>query len=251
MHKLFKLSVWLLMLALPHIVAAQIKLVQSPPPPVAPQRELDCSSANTSAVVVTSVMLGGMAVPCYAIQQPDGNHAHQTFTANENWLDNLTITLLNRTNKTINDLTVTFTLPQTLRQGTNPSGIATISAYHLKLGRRPAAAQDPPSVKQHYEQPAYWKPLRWQSGTTITINLADLEEHAPERHDAVAERIRREAAQILGPDKAVTQVVIGGFLVTFDDGMHWNSGGSYLNPNLTPLPRDYFHGDINTPWFPR
>ena len=96
------------------------------------------------------------------------------------------------------------------------------------------------------------KPLGWQPKQTITINLSELEEHAPgDTANAVtqAARIRTELARILGPNKSVTEVSIGGFMVTFADGMRWN--GLYLNPDLSRQPSDYFPGDVNTPWWPK
>jgi len=248
----------------PSIPCSEMRIVHLPPAPEAPTRQLDCDSIpippNITPTMVATIMLGGVAVPCYAVME-NGRYVRQTFTADDNWLDHLTITFLNRTNKTIDYLSVNFGLRQTARPG-GLCGMSLTSAYTVSLGRSPANAPKgwagnpnrPPLPADWKDgQPPWRKPLGWQAGNTITISLADFQDHPPEEPTTVthAARIRRELEQILGPGKSVTEMTIHPLMVTFSDGMQW--GGRYRSPapDFTMLPADYFPGDVNTPWLPK
>jgi hypothetical protein len=206
-------------------------------------RNADCGVAAThDAVVITKVTVNGAIVPCmWAPGPPNGRGAHQpapAFQADDDWLQNTTIELFNRTNKTIVWAAVEISFPQT---GDGRSPATAQRTYNIWIGRRPDSANFSFRTGQPMRNDG--DPLSFPGGHAMTLNLGDYKE-----------QIQANVREVLFVP--VTSIRINPASFIFDDGMRWSPGGHYRTPDpdhpgqWKALPIDYFPGDLLANWPP-
>jgi hypothetical protein len=203
------------------------------------ERQIDCGAPNSrSAVVVTTVTVGNLDVPCHAVHGPAGSfQPAPPFQADDDWLKDTTVYLFNRTNKTIAHVWITISFPQT---GDGMSQATSITAYYIMLGRRPPVANfDSRTGKQ---LPAEGIPLDFGPGETLGIRLG-----------AYYEEMQRALQDRLFVPLSKVHVYLE--VVTFEDGMRWG-GGAYSIPDperpnqWKRMDLTYFPGDRYANWPP-
>jgi hypothetical protein len=171
---------------------------------------------RNDAVAVTRVTLGNAVLACGI---PDSLVSPPEVTpvaAGPNWLMELTIYALNRTNKSIVYSELMLSFPET-GNGKTPQTPQT--GVPLRLGAYPAAVAYLGSGQQ-MQQPV--RPsLDWQPGQTLAITI-NAEAYAA---------IRRSLANRLPDPSQVTQLLIRRGPVVFDDNMRWTIG-SFSVPDL-------------------
>ena len=195
----------------------------------------------TDAVMISNVAVAGRTIECgLFIKPPVVIQPFTPFEAGGDWLQQMTIALINRTGKTIvfgalifhfldvGDCSSAQPCPEALLEF---GQIPAIDAYDGRTGR--------PMKRGHPERP----PLDWGPEQTIVVHVSD---YMPE--------IEASLAHFL-PVSAVTKmnVYLGDFY--FPDGMQWNLGRySVPDPDhrskFKPLPADYFPGKRGRNWPP-
>ena len=182
--------------------------------------------------MVRQVTVGNTEAPCYWSLCASGKYEPPAaFQAGDDWLKDLTVTLLNRTNKKIVYALIGLGFPQTQPE----------RAENISLGRIPDNAafdrQGRP-LRQEGRQPLSLGP-----GQTLVLNVRD---HIGEIEGT------------LGPALSlpVTKVTIHLIGCNFEDGMHWNPG-SYSVPDpdhpgqwKRMAARSYCPGDRFANWPP-
>jgi len=206
------------------------------------ERQIDCGIAITNdAVVITKVTLGTKEVPCmWSPGPPNGRGVYQPappFQADDDWLQNVTIYLFNRTNKSIAWVWVDIGFPQT---GDGLSQATSQRTYQIILGQRPDAANFDPRTGQ--PMPVQGTPLSFAPGQTLEIHLG-------EHFDRIKERTRD---RLFAP---LTSVRVSPVHAFFVDGMGWNPS-SYQVPDpehhgkWIHMPMGYFLGNASANWPP-
>ncbi|MGD0870210.1 MAG: hypothetical protein ABSB88_11705 [Bryobacteraceae bacterium] len=226
-------------------LALALLLVMASVPATAAQaeRQIDCGVAVTNdGVVITRVTVGNVVVPCMAAPgPPDGRGPYQSappFQADDDWLQNVTIYLFNRTNKTIVWAGVQIGFPQT---GDGRSPATPQHTYNITVGRRPAVANFSPRTGQ--PMPLHDIPLSFAGGRTQAIRLSEY-----------IDQIRYTIQDALFAP--VTSIRINPAYFIFDDGMSWSPGGHFATPDQEhpgkwkPMPHDYFPGNVHANWPP-
>ena len=193
----------------------------------------------TDAVLMSKVAVAGKTVECGLFIKPTVVQPVAPFQAGSDWLQQMTISLINRTNKTIafGDILVHFLdtgdcrsapcVGASLTLGQMPA----IDAYKGRTGR--------PLRPEHPERP----PLDWKPEQTIVVHVSDY-----------MDEIERNLADFM-PVTAVTKVNVYRGPFYFDDGMQWNLG-RYAVPDpehhgkFKELPADYFPGRRGNNWPP-
>jgi len=198
-------------------------------------RQIECGAATFDAVIVAKVTVGDMAVPCMPSPGPDGKfHEAPPFQADDDWLQNTTIYLLNRTEKPIAWFLVDIAFPQT----GDGSKAMPQRTYQLTMGRRPSINNldvDPRTGKR-LDQTARI-PLEFAGYRTLAIRLAD-------HIEGIQSRIQDKLSV------PVTKIRIGLSAFIWEDGMEWNQGGFFQFPDTAHpgqwmmMPREFFPGDL-------
>lgn len=193
------------------------------------------------AVMISNVSVAGKTVECGLFIKPPAVVQPVTpFQAGSDWLQQMTISLINRTNKTIlfGGILLHF-----LDTGDCSQAQPCVGA-ELHFGKRPAIdAYDgrtgQPLKPKHPEQP----PLDWKPEQTIVVHVSDY-----------MDDIERRLSDLM-PVTAVTKLNVYRGSFYFDDGMRW-SLGSYSVPDperrgkFKELPADYFPGRRGNNWPP-
>jgi hypothetical protein len=198
-------------------------------------------SQITDAVMISNVAVGGRTIECGLwIKPPLVIQPFIPFEAGGDWLQQMTISLINRTNKTVvfgrvifhfmdaGDCSSARPCPEALLE---VGQIPAIDAYDGRTGQ--------PMRRVHPERPA----LDWGPEQTIVVHVSD---YMPE--------IEASLANFL-PVSAVTKVNVYRGDFYFADGMQWNLG-RYSAPDLDhpgkfkPLAADYFPGKRGRNWPP-
>jgi hypothetical protein len=133
------------------------------------QRQVETHIANKlQPVVVTKVTLGEVIVqrgrfikPVGEIQDPVSQ-----FMADDDWVQNLTIYLLNRSNQNIVQAAFNFSFPETTDWATHYRPV-----FKLYLGRIPASVAF--DKGRPIQQAQDVQPLSFRPGETMAIHLAD------------------------------------------------------------------------------
>jgi hypothetical protein len=194
----------------------------------------------TDAVLISNVAVVGKSVECgLFIKPPDVVQPVTPFQAGSDWLQQMTISLVNRTNKTIafGDIHVHFldtgdcrSLPcvgAEITLGQMPA----VDAYEGRTGR--------PLRPEHSERP----PLNWKPEQTVVVHVSDY-----------MDEIERKLANFLAVT-TVTKIYIYRGPFYFEDGMQWDQG-RYAVPDpehpgkFKELPADYFPGRRGNNWPP-
>jgi hypothetical protein len=197
------------------------------------QREVRPSTIATklSPVVVTKVMLGDKTVQKGLAKKisPDPITA---FLADDSWVRNLKVYLLNRTNRTIVYLFLYFGFPDTTIGQTR-------AFFTLPLGRLPSSIAVDRQGKPLAQRPDA-KEIMFLPHETMVVNLGD---YAGQLVAAL-----RSAERL----SAQTTITVNLSSIYFEDGMWWN-GGSYntldwKNLAWRPMDPNYFPGDVEHDW---
>ncbi len=195
----------------------------------------------TDAVLISNVAVAGKTVECgLFIKPPVVIQPVTPFQGSPNWLSQMTVSLVNRTNKTIAYGGLTFQFLDTgdcsaaqpcVGTEIHFGQIPAIDAYDGRSGR--------PVRPEHPERP----PLDWKPEQTIVVHLSDY----------MAE-IEQDLSDFMVVT-AVTKVNVYRGAFYFRDGMMW-SLGRYAVPNprrpgkYKELPADYFPGRRGNNWPP-
>ena len=194
----------------------------------------------TDAVLISNISVGGRTVECgLFIKPPVVIQPVTPFQAGPDWLSQMTISLVNRTNKIIafGDIHLHF-----LETGDCRS--APCVGAELAVGQMPAVdayegRTGKPLRPEHPERP----PLDWKPETTIVVHVSDY-----------MDKIESNLADFMVP-AAVTKVNVYRGVFFFADGMRW-ALGSYSVPDpdypgkFKDLPADYFPGRRGNNWPP-
>ena len=195
----------------------------------------------TDAVLISDVAVAGKTVECgLFVKPPTVDQPVTPFPAGSDWLQQMTISLVNRTNKTIAYGVLIFHF---LDVGDCSPAQPCVEA-ELHFGQRPAIdAYDGrtcrPLKPEHPERP----PLDWRPQKTIVVHVSD---YMPEIEESLANFMTVTS---------VSKVNLSRGPFYFDDGMKW-SLGRYSVPvaehpgKFKELPSDYFPGIRGTNWPP-
>jgi len=182
-------------------------------------------------VVVTKVTLGDSVVQAGRFIQHSTTDPITGFQADGDWVQNLTIYLLNRTYRNIVFVTLNLGFPETGDGHTTPQ-----RTFTLQLGRIPKEA---PAGQR--PQPPGWRPILFRAHQTLAIHLGDY-----------IERIRSDVEQRI-PLAVATKLAVHLSPFFFDNGMEWYAG-AYAVPDpddpgkVRHLDRNYFPGDLDLYW---
>lgn len=191
------------------------------------------------AILISNIAVGGKTVECGLFIEHDRVQPVTPFQASGDWLQQMTISLVNRTNKTIVYGSVIMHFVDTgdcvslpcagteLHFGHMPA----IDAYDGRTGQ--------PLRLEHPERP----PLGWQSEQTYVVHVSDY-----------MDKIERSLSNFMS-ESAVGKVNIYRSAFYFEDGMRWTPG-RYSVPDperpgkFNHLPVDYFPGRRGNNWPP-
>jgi hypothetical protein len=192
------------------------------------------------AVLISNIAVAGKPVDCgLFIKPPVVIQPVTPFQAAPDWLQQMVIFLVNRTNKTIvfGDIHLHF-----LDTGDCRS-IPCVGAS-LKFGQIPVSdafegRTGRPIPPEHPEKP----PINWAPGQTIAVHVSDY-----------MDEIEHKLANFMAVTD-VTKVNIYRGTFFFDDGMRWTLGRySVPDPDhpgkFKELPADYFPGRRGNNWPP-
>jgi hypothetical protein len=193
----------------------------------------------TDAVLISNVAVAGKTVECgLFIKPPVVIQPVTPFQAGSDWLDQMTISLINRTGRTIVSGAVQLNFLDVGDCRSLPC-----AASFLRFGRMPDVdAFDGRTGKPN--KPAHeGPPLDWKPEQTIVLHVSD---YMSEIGDDLANH---------WPVTAITKVDVRRGVFYFDDGMIWDLG-RYAVPHpehpgkFKTLPDDYFPGQRGHNWPP-
>jgi hypothetical protein len=214
--------------------------------PVAAIFVLSCSASVAASLKVVNVDLSttldavriiGVAVAGNPVEVGQAgvreDRPGKPFQADDNWLKNMTISIRNRTDKTIVSGEVMVWFPETL--GNSPERPEATTMYRLRFGQRP-------DVARYYKDgskipPDTFKPVELAPGQTMVIPLAD-------HIDAIQSLVEGVGNT---PFSHITKINLQRGSFYFVDGMRWENF-SYFAPDLehpgkyTALAQDFFPG---------
>ena len=195
----------------------------------------------TDAVMISNVAVAGKTLECgLFIKPPVVIQPVTPFQAGSDWLQQMTISLVNRTNKTI---VFGVVLLHFLDTGNCSSAQPCVGA-ELHFGKRPAidaydGRSGQPLKPEHPDRP----PLDWKPEQTLVVHVSDY----------MAE-IEEDLANYL-PVTAVTKVNVYRGPFYFTSGMKWSLGRYSIQDPEHPgkfkeIPADYFPGRKDHNWPP-
>jgi hypothetical protein len=203
------------------------------------QRQVELHIANNSeAVVVTRITLGDVVVQQGRFIKPRGTAPDPVtpFLADDDWVQNLTVYLLNRTMRTIVYASFNISFPETTDRTTDPPFRA---IFLLNLGRIPPSVfVDSKGMPARSRQDR--APLLLRPGREIAIHLGDYIDQIK----AEVERVR--------PLAALTTMYVNLTRLYFADGMRGGLGGFAVydrqNNTWQRMDPDYFPGNMHSNW---
>jgi len=180
------------------------------------------------AVVITKVSVGGSEVNAKIPLGPCQVQPVTPFKADDNWLEGITLSFFNRTNKTIDYLEFTLRFSEAGNRG-----------YNMRLGRIPenAAFLGKGRPGEAIVQDSTRQPLFFVPGQRLVVSVRDYFYQI------------KEGLEQQKPPAGFTQVLINPQVAFFDDGMKW-AGGAYALPDPRQrghwkyFDEKYFPGDI-------
>jgi hypothetical protein len=184
-------------------------------------------------VVVTRITYGNVTVQPGRFVKPVGAIPDSVtpFLADDDWVQNIAVYLLNRTNRTIVYASLTFDFPETTIGRSR-------AVFPLALGRiPPSAAAELNGVP--VRRPSESQPILLAPSKTLAIHLGDYIDQIK----ADVEPVRPLAAL------TIMNVNLGRFF--FENGMQWNGGYRVFDPlNSTwrKMDPDYVPGDMDGRW---
>jgi hypothetical protein len=202
------------------------------------QKQVEYPSAHKNApVVVTKVTLGNLVVQRGRfIKLRAAEDPITPFHADDNWGQNLTVYFLNRTDKIIVFMNVSFSFPETT---VRRDGSIFRSFFPVTLGRIPAAALFDARGRPMEDQMGA-QPITFQPGQTIAIHLG-----------GYIGQIKEHVEPVL-PLAAASQINVNFHEVFFADGMKGEGNGyTVFDPQKSAWSRmdsGYFPGDMDRYW---
>jgi hypothetical protein len=189
-------------------------------------------SGKSVPLVVDKITLGNNLVQRGRFQTNEMRPAPITpFRADDDWIENLTVHLLNRTNKAIVYFWITLSFP------VDSEGSAR-TFFNLRLGHVPSSVDLDRNGNPMWRLPS--EPIEIPPGETIAIRLRDY-------FDRIKEAVE-PTMRIANATQMFVYVQPG---VYFADGMAWNGGYRIFDRqtlNWRPMERDYFPGDPDAHW---
>jgi hypothetical protein len=199
----------------------------------ATEREVELTLARkVDPVLITQVTLGNAVVqtPRFGPTDPV-----RPFQGDDDWIQNLSLYLLNRTNQTVVFADVDLVFPETGDGFSSPQDVV-----NLNLGRIPDAVALDGSGRPHL-QPPDWQPLSFGPGQTMVIHLSD---HIDRIAAGASPGLPLASAKRL-------KIVLSAFY--FPNGMKF-AANSYSTPDPEKVgrwvhkPVTYFLGDPSRNW---
>jgi hypothetical protein len=194
----------------------------------------------TDAVLISNVAVGGKTVECgLFIKPPVENQPVTPFQAGPDWLSQMTISLVNRTDETIAFGSILFHFLDTGDCQALPC-IGT----ELHFGKRPVVdAYDGRSGKPLKLEDSEKTPLDWKPRQTIVVHVSDY-----------MGDIERNLSYLMSV-AAVRRLKVYRGVFYFADGMQWSLGRYAVPDSAHPgkfkeLPEDYFPGRRGNNWPP-
>ena len=158
----------------------------------------------------------------------------KTFEAGSDWLQNMVIYLINRTDKTIAYLDLSVDFPQTGNGTTQP-----VWNYSLQLGRMPAVDAINGITGKPLPIPPDAKPLGFRPGQTLAIHIGDY-----------MGQIKTYLKTSALPFADISECYLYMLTVRFNDGLTWSAGAYGVPDKVHPgrlkyLPSGYFPGNMH------
>jgi hypothetical protein len=221
--------------AVPMLLAINI----APTMALGAQRQIEVEGQHRSdAVIITQVTVGNQDIQCGLVADRTTLQPIVPFEWNEDWLQNTTLYLLNRTNKTIVFGQIGLWFPET-GDGTPQRPM---EVYNLTLGRLPDAAAVSVTTGKPLQQATTAQPISLAPGQTLQVHLSDY-----------INQIRGSVAAVPFPN--VTRVIVRRSSFVFDDGMRWAGEYSIPDPDhpgkWKNMPPAYFPGNGHLTWPPK
>lgn len=195
----------------------------------------------TDPVLISNVAVAGKTVECgLFIKPPSVLQPVTAFQASSDWLQQMTISLVNRTNKTI----VSGTVSLLFLDNAVDCRTQTCPLEQMHLGQMPAVdAYDGRTGRPLKQEQSGKAPLNWEPGQTLTLGVGDF------ISDIEAKLSNYEP---IGEASKVS-VHVGPFF--FQDGMRWAAGAYSVPVPETPgkfraLKENYFPGQRGSNWPP-
>lgn len=192
---------------------------------VNPQNRMD-------GVIITKITVGNQQIQPGVSSGAREDKIGQMFLADDNWLKNMSITLMNRTDKIIVRASIELYFPDT----GDGSPSRPVTSFPITLGQLPEI--DSFTSKGEKRRPeTSRKPLFWTPGQTLVIRLTD---YIDEIQSVVEEKTSFSQ---------VTRVAIDRILFFFADGLRWGTleGFAMPDPNqpgkYTNMGPRYFPGN--------
>jgi hypothetical protein len=206
----------------PEVAAAQV------------QRQVQLHIANKfEPVVVTKITLGNVVVQSGRFIKPVGEAQESItpFSADDGWIQNVTVYLVNRTNRTIVYALLNFGFPETTVGQTQ-------AVFQLFLGRIPESVPFDSHGVPYRRRPGS-QPILFRPGQTMAIRLGDYIDQIKARVDPVM------------PPAALTAVSVNFAQFFFADGTQWSGRFRAIDPQNSTwrtMDLDYFPGDLDWRW---
>lgn len=186
-------------------------------------------------VVVTRITLGAVTVQRGRFIKPVGTAQDPVspFQADDNWVGNLTVHLLNRTNQTIVCAVLNLSFPETTNWATHFR-----AGYQLALGRIPSSVAFRPDGRPIPPRPDS-TPILFRPGQEMAIHLGDYIDQI------------KKAAESVRPLAALTTMNVNLVAFYFVDGTKWSGAYEVFDPqNFTWRRTDaeYFPGNFRRNW---
>ena len=194
----------------------------------------------TDAVMISNVAVAGKTVECgLFIKPPAVIQPFTPFQAGSDWLEQMTISLVNRTGRAIVAGGIIFHFLDT---GDCQPSSPCVRSY-LRFGQMPEIDAYDGRTGQPYRPEHEGPSLDWKPEQTIVVHVS-----------AYISEIEEDLSNHL-PVTAVTRVNVNRGVFYFADGMQWSLGRYGVpdpdNPGkFKELPADYFPGKRGRNWPP-
>ena len=186
-------------------------------------------AARIQPVVVTKITLGNVTVQKGRFAKPrtEPEDPITPFQAGDDWVENLTFYILNRTDKPIVHANFTLTFPE----------VAPV--YRLELGNTPPGFTFNRDTKPFAETP---RPTFWFGPKqTMAVHLSDY-------NDQIRTRVETTARTRVSSLTRMNLLCSG---VDFEDGMRFDGPYEAMDPQThtwRSLGRNYFPGNVDLYW---
>ena len=198
---------------------------------------------KSDAIMISKVMVGNKSVECRLIVGKPGFpptvQPITPFLASNDWLQNMVVSVVNRTEKRIAVLKLSLAFVETGDGQTQPQ-----SVYPIFLGRIPPSAAINGRTGESLTQDPNSKPTSFEPHQEFLIRVGDY-----------IDRIRETVEHVM-PLGSVTKVFLSSRMIFFEDGMRWDGGGYAVPDPAHPgkfqyiKDRNFFPGYNKLQWPP-